>query len=380
MLPIDVTPDGIAERIEAINPVAYARTRNHVNGAVTGLSPLLSHGAVDPRSVARVVIERWGIDQCEKLIFELAWRDYFQHVWWERGHGGMCTELRQPQELVLGEGVPCAIVEARTGMAGIDAQLRMLVEHGLMHNHARMWVASLCSVVGRAPWLDCAEWMHYHLLDGDLGSNHGSWQWVVGTSRSGRYVADQHNVDRFGGHSAQAGTGTISDRPYEVLGNESVPEVLLERGPALLATGAPPEESLTGPVRTGEAVRLYHPHTLEAGWRTADTSPRGGAARRILVIEPSFRALRPYAQQRWDHIARLAAQIPQLEVAHCEAADLPGLDAASSVHWRLHPYTRDWPGEGDRRLLLLPEAEPRGLQSFSSWYRHAKGHVAQLAR
>jgi hypothetical protein len=96
------------------------------------------------------------------------------------------------------------------------------------------------------------------------------------------------------------------------------------------------------------------------------------------VIEPSFRALRPYAQQRWDHVARLAAQIADLEVVHCEASDVPGLDAAARVHWRLHPYTRSWPGHGDPRLLLLPDAEPRALQSFSSWFRHAQRHALPL--
>jgi deoxyribodipyrimidine photo-lyase len=361
----------IEARIDAIDPRAYSATRNHVDGAVTRLSPYITHGVIDPRQVAERVVERHGAAVCEKLVYELAWRDYHHHVWWERGDG-ILQDLRRPQEAVHGRGVPTSVLRAATGIYAIDEQLRALVDVGYVHNHARMWIAALVATIARAPWRDAAEWMHYHLLDGDLASNHLSWQWVAGTSRAKRYVADQRNVDRFGTSPPQAGSGTALDMPYEELGHRPVPPELSERTIVELPVPALPEATLRGAVNEGEDVLLYHPYTLTRQWH-ADAP--GKATRRILVIEPGLLAARPLAPQRMRFIMQLAAEIPELEVHVGEVSEIACLDRAQSVRARAHPYTRNWPATLEPPLRVVPQAETRSLNSFSAWFGHARRHL-----
>ncbi|MBC7561322.1 MAG: hypothetical protein H7305_00275 [Gemmatimonadaceae bacterium] len=367
--PVD-TPS-IDARIDAIEPRAYQRTRNHVDGAVTRLSPYFTHGVIDPRAVAERVVERHGAAACEKLIYEFAWRDYHHHVWWDRD-GGILQDTRRPQEGVQGRGVPASVLSARTGMLAIDEQLRALIEHGYVHNHARMWIAALVCNVGRAPWRDAAEWMHYHLLDGDLASNHLSWQWVAGTSRSKRYVADQRNLDKFGVSEPQAGSGTALDRPYEDLELGPVPPELQERAEPELAYVPFPEAMLRGAIETGQDVLAYHPYTLLRDWH-AGADP--AVTRRILVLEPSLLVAHPLAAHRMQFITQLAQQVPRLELFVGEFDDLPNLATARSVRARAHPYTRGWAAELESPLRLVPQAETRSLDSFSSWFRHARRHL-----
>ena len=364
----------IHARIDAIDPRAYRATRNHIDGAVTRLSPYFTHGVIDPRDVAETVVARHGAAACEKLIYEFAWRDYHHHVWWERGDE-IVRDLRRPQAGVEGRGVPVSVLNAQTGMAAIDDQIRALLDGGYVHNHARMWIAALVSTRARAPWREAADWMHHHLLDGDLASNHLSWQWVAGTSRGKRYVADQRNLDRFGTHPPQAGSGTALDLPYEALEWSPVPPELRERAGVELLQMTLPQQTLCGPVREGERVVLHHPYTLGRDWRARGDDEQGPAARRILVYEPSLFAAWPLAPQRMRLIEELAAEITGLEIFVGEVAELPGLDDARSVHARAHAYTRTWPAELDPPLRLIPRAEGRELESFSAWFRLARRHL-----
>jgi deoxyribodipyrimidine photo-lyase len=72
-------------RIAKVQPAAYARTRNRLEGAVTGLSPYITHGVVTLREVLAVVLQREPLDVQHKLVFELGWREFFRHVWSHRG-------------------------------------------------------------------------------------------------------------------------------------------------------------------------------------------------------------------------------------------------------------------------------------------------------
>jgi deoxyribodipyrimidine photo-lyase len=74
-------------RIAAVNPAAYARTRNSIDGAVSTLSPYITHGFVTLADVFAAVAARHAIDIRHKFVFELGWRAYFRHVWAHRGDG-----------------------------------------------------------------------------------------------------------------------------------------------------------------------------------------------------------------------------------------------------------------------------------------------------
>ena len=93
-----------------------------------------------------------------------------------------------------------------------------------MHNHLRMYTASICCNIGQYHWLRPAKWMYYHLLDGDWGSNALSWQWVAGTNSNKKYIANQANINKFCYSNDQ---NTFLDKSYELLSKfEIIPNVL----------------------------------------------------------------------------------------------------------------------------------------------------------
>lgn len=61
----------------------------------------------------------------------------------------------------------------------------------------RLWLASYQMHVRKVHWRTGADWMWAHLLDGDLASNHLSWQWVTGTASARPYLFNAENVTRF---------------------------------------------------------------------------------------------------------------------------------------------------------------------------------------
>ena len=172
-------------RIAAVRPAAYARTRNALDGAVTGLSPYITHGVVSMADVLAGVVARHRLDVQHKLVFELGWRAYFRHVWQHRGDG-ILRSLREgplPGD-AYATALPQDIRQACTGVPVVDAAVRTLYATGMLHNHARMWLASYLVHVRKVHWRTGADWLYGHLLDGDLASNHLSWQWVAGTASS----------------------------------------------------------------------------------------------------------------------------------------------------------------------------------------------------
>lgn len=204
-------------RLDAIDPDAYARTRNALDGAVTRLSPYLTHGFLTLRDVYCAVHSRHPLDAKHKLVFELGWRAYWRHVWSHLGdgihqsiHTGVLPDDAYQHEM------PSDVLEARTGIPAIDLAVRELYDTGYVHNHARMWLASYLVHLRKVHWHTGAQWMLGHLLDGDLASNHLSWQWVAGTGSTKPYLFNADNVAKYSPvhwHSP----GTAIDTTYEAL-------------------------------------------------------------------------------------------------------------------------------------------------------------------
>jgi deoxyribodipyrimidine photo-lyase len=100
-----------------------------------------------------------------------------------------------------------AALVGRTGIAGFDDWAKELVETGYLHNHARMWFASIWVFTLRLPWELGAAFFYEHLLDGDVASNTLSWRWVAGLQTPGKtYVARADNIAHYtdGRHAPQA--------------------------------------------------------------------------------------------------------------------------------------------------------------------------------
>jgi len=191
------TLDAARARLADVHPQAYASSRNRIDGAVSRLSPYITHGFISLPEVLASVITRHALHVQHKFVFELGWREYFRHVWQHRGgqifqslHEGPCPEHIYDPEL------PADIREARTGIPAIDRAVCTLYRTGYLHNHARLWVASYVVHLRKIHWRAGADWMVSHLLDGDLASNHLSWQWVAGTGSAQPYLFNAENVAR----------------------------------------------------------------------------------------------------------------------------------------------------------------------------------------
>ncbi len=211
------TRDSALARIGRVRPGDYARTRNHLEGAVTGLSPYLTHGLVTLSEVLGGVLQREPLAIGHKLVFELGWREFFRHTWAHSGEGILQSLHPGPlPDDAYARRLPDDIREARTGLPVIDRAVRTLYTTGTLHNHARMWLASYVVHLRRVHWRAGADWMVAHLLDGDLASNHLSWQWVAGTGSHKPYLFNAENVARHA-PAPWHSVGTVIDQPYEAL-------------------------------------------------------------------------------------------------------------------------------------------------------------------
>lgn len=190
-------------RLEAIQPLRYARTRNHLDGAVTRLSPYIRHGVLTLRAVRAHAIQGCGDPKrFEKFVQELAWRDYWQRIY--RAHPDWIWHSIEPYKTGWFEedyqsDLPIDIADGHTDSACINAFIHTLKDTGYLHNHARMYLAAYIVHWRRVRWQTGARWMMKHLLDGDPASNNLSWQWVASTFSRRPYIFNLANVQKYTG-------------------------------------------------------------------------------------------------------------------------------------------------------------------------------------
>lgn len=218
------------KRLQATDPARYSATRNMLDGAVTGLSPYLRHGALNLRE-ARIAILRKAGRSAEKLVNEFAWRDYWQRVYRRIGDG--IWQDREPYKTGwraadYAPELPPDVIAGETGLACIDAFIAELYTTGYLHNHARMWLAAYVVHHRRVRWQTGAAWFLSHLLDGDPASNNLSWQWVASTFSAKPYFFDRGNVERntrgrFCRGCPLAERGCPFDAPIETLAKRLFP-------------------------------------------------------------------------------------------------------------------------------------------------------------
>ena len=157
----------ILEKLVKIRPMEYAKSRNFIDGAVTYLSPYISRGVLSTKQVYDSCMDRgFKPFRIEKFIQELAWRDYWQRIWQEKD---INIAIKQTQQEVDNFGISKQIVGAKSGITAIDQAINTLYDTGYMHNHLRMYVAALACNIAKSHWKVPAQWMYYHLIDGDWG-------------------------------------------------------------------------------------------------------------------------------------------------------------------------------------------------------------------
>ena len=183
----------------------YGRSRNHLNGSVTRLSPYIRHGILTLAEVRDAVFSQLkktnqGRDDGGKLINELGWRDFWQRMWLDLG-----DRIHEDQEdhktgfaaAEYLQDLPDDIREGRTQLACMDGFRNELVTSGWLHNHARMWMAAYLVHWRNVHWRAGADWFLEHLLDGDPASNHLSWQWVASCFSHKPYFFNRQNLERY---------------------------------------------------------------------------------------------------------------------------------------------------------------------------------------
>lgn len=190
---------------------AYAQSRNADLGPndrsnISCLSPWLRHRLVREAEVVASTLAQHALSSSEKFIQEVFWRAYFKGwleqrpaVWTSYRH-----ELQRAFDLLNSEASLAdryaEAIEARTGIDCFDVWVRELIAKGYLHNHTRMWFASIWIFTLRLPWQLGADFFYRHLLDGDPASNTLSWRWVGGLHTKGKtYLARPSNIERFTG-------------------------------------------------------------------------------------------------------------------------------------------------------------------------------------
>ena len=188
---------------------SYAARRNYDLGpgnhaSVSQLSPYLRSRAVTEEEIIKAVLEQHSFSAAEKFIQEVFWRTYWKGwlelrpaVWEQylsalgRAWDDVQTQsgLRQLWETAC---------RGETEIGCFNAWAKELVETGYLHNHARMWFASIWIFTLKLPWELGADFFLRHLLDGDPASNTLSWRWVAGLQTPGKtYLARTSNISKF---------------------------------------------------------------------------------------------------------------------------------------------------------------------------------------
>ena len=145
------------------------------------------------------MLARHGLRAAEKFIQEVLWRTYWKG-WLEMRPSvwvRFVTERDRQRDALTDHRATADAENGRTGIEGFDDWARELVDTGYLHNHARMWFASIWIFTLRLPWALGADFFLRHLIDADAASNTLSWRWVAGLQTVGKtYLATTENIAR----------------------------------------------------------------------------------------------------------------------------------------------------------------------------------------
>jgi deoxyribodipyrimidine photo-lyase len=354
--------DSIVERINNIDPIKYAKTRNFINGDITYLSPYLSRGVISVQQIKESVLQKgFKAYQIEKFLQELAWREYYQRVWQVKKEN-IFSDLKQDQTDFLHHQIPTAIVNAATGIESIDAHINTFYKTGYLHNHIRMYLAAIVCNNAKSYWLAPSRWMYYHLLDGDLASNSCSWQWVAGSFSSKKYYCNQENINKYTSSHQQQ---TFLDHSYEYIATMPVPNALEPIGTVDLTTILPttsvPVLDVTKP------TLIYNSYNLDPKWRAGEN------ANRILLLEPSHFNKYPVSEKVIDFVIALSKNITDIIVYVGELDKLmtqyknSDLAISNAFISKEHPAFEYYPGIKDSRDWMYPKVEGYYPSFFSFW-------------
>ena len=349
----------ILEKLDAVDPVKYGRTRNFIDGAVTRLSPYISRGVISTKQVLEAVVSKgYQIHQIENFVKELCWRDYFQRVFQVRD---INKDIKQAQAPVSNNEISTKILQGATGIDGIDASVKQLLQDGYMHNHCRMYLASLVCNIAKSYWHHPAQWMYYHLLDGDWASNACSWQWVAGSNSNKKYYANQENINKYT-HTSQV--NTYLDIPYEALETMVTPTTLLKTQKFSLELELPETNSIQ--INPSLPTFIYNYYNLDPLWHKEEPGNR------VLLIEPHVFMNYPVSKKCIDFMLALSKNIPGIQLYTGSFKSFSESYQVKNIYYKEHPLNTDYSGIEDERDWIANKISGYYPSFFAYWKKVEK--------
>ncbi len=196
------------DRLESFvenNLAEYSKLRNFDFGPekrsnVSCLSPYITHGIINEQEIIKKSLSKFSFSKNEKFIQEVLWRTYWKgwlelrpNVW-----SDYLTELIKIKENLKNNQNYKNAIEGKTKIDCFNQWVIELKENNYLHNHTRMWFASIWIFTLELPWQLGAEFFMQHLYDGDAASNTLGWRWVAGVQTQGKhYLASEWNIKKF---------------------------------------------------------------------------------------------------------------------------------------------------------------------------------------
>jgi deoxyribodipyrimidine photolyase-like uncharacterized protein len=183
----------------------YSKLRNFDFGTdnrsnISCLSPYITHGIINELEVIDKSLKKFSFQKNEKFIQEVLWRVYWKgwlelrpNVW-----SDYLMELDNLRDEYKSNHSYLRAIEGKTDIECFNQWIIELKENNYLHNHARMWFASIWIFTLELPWQLGAEFFMKHLYDGDAASNTLGWRWVAGVQTQGKhYLASEWNIKKF---------------------------------------------------------------------------------------------------------------------------------------------------------------------------------------
>ena len=213
------------------NLAEYSRLRNFDFGPekrsnVSCLSPYITHGIINEKEVIQKSLNKFSFSKNEKFIQEVLWRTYWKgwlelrpNVWTD-----YLVELNQIKNEFQNNEDYLSAIDGKTNIDCFNEWVRELKENNYLHNHTRMWFASIWIFTLDLPWQVGAEFFMQHLYDGDAASNTLGWRWVAGVQTQGKhYLASEWNIKKFTNNRFQNiklnenAPPKVSEKSYQII-------------------------------------------------------------------------------------------------------------------------------------------------------------------
>ncbi|MDC0903474.1 FAD-binding domain-containing protein [Pelagibacteraceae bacterium] len=163
---------------------------------ISCFSPYITHRLISEYEVAKKVLSKYPYQKVEKFIQEIFWRVYWKG--WLELRPMVWTDFVEDLKNIENSNEYEKAINGETNIDCFNDWIKELKENNYLHNHTRMWFASIWIFTFNLPWQKGAEFFLKELYDGDAASNTLSWRWVAGIQTKGKnYIAQNWNINKF---------------------------------------------------------------------------------------------------------------------------------------------------------------------------------------